>query len=54
MPQTLTAANAAIAPQSNIEMLMTSKMREVPFEMVLLPYNVSGSGGNVNVSFTTT
>jgi hypothetical protein len=55
MPQTLTAANAIVAPNSNVEYLMTSKMREAPFEMVLLPYSgaVSG-GGNTNVSFTTT
>jgi len=54
IPQTLTSLNATIAPQSNIESMLTSKMREAPLEMVMLPYSVSGSGGNVNVSFTTT
>lgn len=53
-PQTLTALNAVIAPQSNVEWMLTSKMREAPLEMVLLPYTNTGSGGNVNVSFTTT
>ena len=48
--QTLTATNAVVAPQSNVEYLMTSKVREAPFEMVLLPY-VSGAN---NISFTTT
>lgn len=53
-PQTLTATNTGIAPQSNVEWMMTSKMREAPMEMILLPYTNTGSGGNVNVSFTTT
>lgn len=53
-PQTMTALNAGIAPQSSVEHIMTSKMREAPFEFVFLPYTVSGSGGVVNVSFTTT
>lgn len=51
MPQTLTALTAIVAPQSNVEYLMTSKVREAPFEMVLLPYNVTAG---VNVPFTTT
>lgn len=57
-PQTLTANNAIVAPQSNVEYLMTSKVREAPFEMVLLPYYLGGGGGAGgglnNVSFTTT
>lgn len=53
--QTLTALNAIVAPQSNVEYLMTSKMREAPFEMVLLPYSATvGSLANQAVSFTTT
>lgn len=53
--QTLTAINAIIAPQSNTELLMTSKVREAPLEMVLLPYQATvGSLSNVNISFTTT
>ena len=37
MPSTLTALSAIVAPQSNVEYLMTSRVREAPFEMVLLP-----------------
>lgn len=54
-PQTLTALSAIVAPQSNVEYLMTSKVREAPFEMVLLPYeSVIGSAPLPNVAFTTT
>lgn len=53
--QSLTASNAIVAPNSNTEHLMTSKVREAPFEMALLPYSATvGSLSNVNVSFTTT
>lgn len=55
MPSTLTALSAIVAPQSNVEYLMTSKVREAPFEMVLLPYSaVISSANNVSTSFTTT
>ncbi len=55
MPSTLTAETAIVAPQSNVEYLMTSKVREAPFEMVLLPYSATiGSLSNQAVSFTTT
>ncbi len=55
MPQTLTALGAIVAPQSNVEYLMTSKVREAPFEMVLLPYSSTvGSLSNQITSFTTT
>lgn len=54
MPQTLTANGAIIAPQSNVEFLMTSKLREAPFEMVLLPYSAVVGSLTVNVAFTTT
>ncbi len=52
----LTAMNAIVAPQSNVEYLMTSKVREAPFELVLLPYTAStvGSLTNIDLSFTTT
>lgn len=54
-PQTLTALSAIIAPQSNTEVMMTSKVREAPLEMVLLPYAATiGSLANQVVSFTTT
>ena len=53
--QTLTALGAIVSPQSNVEYLMTSKVREAPFEMVLLPYSATiGSLANQNISFTTT
>ena len=55
MPATLTALSAIIAPQSNLELLMTSKAREAPIEMVLLPYSaVISSNNNISTSFTTT
>lgn len=55
MPSTLTALGAIVAPQSNVEYLMTSKAREAPFEFVLLPYSgVLGTANNTAVSFTTT
>lgn len=54
-PNTLTALSAIVAPQSNVEYLMTSKVREAPFEMVLLPYvSVVGGSNPPKVSFTTT
>lgn len=54
-PQTLTANNAVVAPQLTMEFIMTSKVREAPFEMVLLPYSATvGSLTNQNVAFTTT
>jgi hypothetical protein len=52
--QTLTGANAIAAPQSNVEYLMTSKVREAPFEMVLLPYSAVIGSLTVNLAFTTT
>lgn len=54
MPQTLTAMSAIVAPQSNVEYLMTSKVREAPFEMVLLPYSAVVASLTANVAFTTT
>lgn len=55
MPTTLTALSAIVAPQSNVEYLMTSKVREAPFELVLLPYSAVISSNNITAtSFTTT
>ncbi len=54
MPATLTASNAIVAPQSNVEYLMTSKVREAPMEMVLLPYQATVGSLTVDISFTTT
>lgn len=55
MPATLTASSAIVAPQSNVEYLMTSKVREAPFELVLLPYSAVITSSNITAtSFTTT
>lgn len=40
--QTFTALSAIIAPQSNTEAMLTSKAREAPLELVLLPYSSTG------------
>jgi hypothetical protein len=52
--QSLTANLAAPAPQSNMDYLMTSKLREAPFEMVLLPYQAVVGSLTVNIPFSTT
>lgn len=54
VPQTLTAAESIVAPQSNVEYIMTSKVREAPFELVLLPYQAVVGSLTVNLAFTTT
>lgn len=53
-PSSLTATNAGFAPNSQSMFNMTSKVRELPLELTLLPYVfVSGSNTFV-VPFTTT
>ena len=54
IPSSLTALNAVAAPQMNAEYLMTSKAREAPIEMVLLPYSATVGSLTVNLAFTTT
>lgn len=55
IPSTLTALSAIISPQSNVEYMMTSKMREAPLELALLPYSAVVSSNNIiATSFTTT
>jgi hypothetical protein len=54
MPQTLTALSAAIAPQMNMRSMITSKLREAPLEMVLLPYVAVVGSLTADVAFTTT
>lgn len=49
-PNTLTASQAILSPNSNISTQFTSKVREVPIEQVLLPYVSTGA----IVPFTTT
>lgn len=53
--QTLTALSAIMAPNSNTEAMLTSKVCEGPLEMVLLPYTATvGSLVAQDVAFTTT
>lgn len=54
MPQTLTALTAGLAPGQTTEFMMTSQMRTMPIEMVLLPYSATVGSGNIIVPFTTT
>lgn len=54
MPQTLTANSAILAPGQTTEFMLTSKMREMPIEMVLLPYQAVVGSGPIIVPFTTT
>ena len=54
VPQTLTALTAGLSPNQTTEFMMTSKMREMPLEFVLLPYAATVSAATVNVPFTTT
>ena len=53
-PQSLTATNAGFAPNSNSAFLMTSKVRELPLELVLIPYSVVIGSLTFNVPFTVT
>jgi hypothetical protein len=51
---TLTALGAIVAPQSNVEYLFTSKVREAPFEMIFIPYEYTVGSLTPKLSFTTT
>lgn len=53
-PQTLTALTAGLAPQHQVNQLMTSKVREMPLELVLIPYQTVVDSVTVNVPFTCT
>jgi hypothetical protein len=53
-PQTLTAMNAGISPNSQSAFNMTSKMREFPLELVLIPYTATVSGVTTVIPFSTT
>jgi hypothetical protein len=52
MPLTLTALSAGFSPNTTSQFLLTSKVREMPLELVFLPY-ASGSPA-VNIPFSTT
>lgn len=54
IPQTLTALNAGIAPNSQSAFMMTSKVRELPLEFVLLPYSTTVGSNSLHVPFSTT
>jgi hypothetical protein len=53
-PQTLTATNAGISPNSQSAFNLTSKMREFPLELVLIPYSATVSGVTTAIPFSTT
>lgn len=53
-PATLTASQALLAPESNIDMKFTAAVREVPIEHVLLPYSTTTGGGTFTIPFSTT
>ncbi len=53
-PQSLTATNAGIAPNSQSAMLLTSKLREMPLEFVFLPYSATVGSVTYNIPFSTT
>lgn len=50
----ITASSAVVSPNSNFEYLFTSKVREAPFEFVLLPFTATIGGVLTNLAFTTT
>jgi hypothetical protein len=54
VPLSLTALLASFAPNTTSAFLMTSKMRELPLEMVLLPYSAVVGSLTLNVPFTVT
>jgi hypothetical protein len=53
-PQTLTSLSSFIAPQQASEFNMTSKIRELPLEMCLVPYSAVVGSLTLNVPFTVT
>jgi hypothetical protein len=53
-PQSLTATNAGVAPQQQTEFNATSKVKEVPLELCLIPYATVINSTTFNVPFTVT
>lgn len=53
-PQSLTALNAGLAPQFQSAFNLTSKVKEVPLELVFLPYSAVVGSATVSVPFTST
>lgn len=54
VPQTLTALLAGVGPNSQTNFNLTSKMREMPFDFVYLPYSQTVSTVTTVVPFTCT
>ena len=52
-PNTLTAFTAGLAPNSQTSGMWTSKLREMPLDMVLFPYQTTINGVSVVVPFVT-
>jgi hypothetical protein len=53
-PQSLTALGAGIAPNSQSTFNKTSKVRELPIELTLLPYTAVVNSVSYNLPFTVT
>ncbi len=53
-PQSLTATNAGFSPNSQSAFNLTSKMREFPLELVLIPYSASVGSVTAAIPFSTT
>ncbi len=53
-PQSLTALLAAVAPNQESSFMMTSKMRELPLEMVMYPYQAVVGSTTFTLPFTVT
>ncbi len=51
-PQAITAINAGFAPNSQSAFNITSKVRELPIELVLIPYSAVIGSLTLNVPFT--
>lgn len=52
-PQSLTASYAGLAPEMQTEFMMTSKARELPLELCLLPYQSTKGSSNFVIPFST-
>ncbi len=48
-PASLTASQALLAPNSNLDINFTSRLREVPIEMICLPYAQTIGGTSFNI-----
>lgn len=53
-PQTLTAQLTVLQPGQTSDFMFTSKLREMPLELAMLPYSTTIGSLTVNAPFTTT